>query len=67
MSQLNFLQARFPPGISGVPEQVRCAEQNHTEVNFLSGLIDFHLKAKTAPLHATKALGRRGGIAPTHS
>jgi hypothetical protein len=24
-------------------------------------------KAKAVPLHATKALGRRGGIAPTHS
>jgi len=25
------------------------------------------LKAKAVPLHATKALGERGSIAPTHS
>jgi hypothetical protein len=29
--------------------------------------INIRLKAKAVPLHAMKALGRRGGIGPTHS
>jgi hypothetical protein len=30
-------------------------------------LVIFYTKAKDVPLHAMKALGGRGGIAPTHS
>jgi hypothetical protein len=36
-------------------------DHKHTEISYIL------LKAEPVPLHATKALGGRGGIAPTHS
>jgi hypothetical protein len=34
---------------------------------FVNFMIRAHSKGKAVPLHAMEALGRRGGIAPTHS
>jgi hypothetical protein len=39
----------------------------HWAVLYLGYCAHFTLKAKAVPLHATKALGGRGGITPAHS
>jgi hypothetical protein len=44
-------------------------QQNETNYGFVRSvsLTQYDTKAKAVPLHATKTLRGRGGIAPTHS
>jgi hypothetical protein len=49
-------------------DQLHCTTHfDTTRMNVLNGPTSLILKGKVIPLHAIKAPGGRGGIAPTHS